>query len=364
MSAISRFQAASILPSRRKAASFIKRAAHLQRMATAGLSMPTPPEPCSAMEPVLSSSSGLPMLLPMATRFTASSAAAARTTTARVPHPFSHPAWMDKPKLSPWPSWTPMFPIESIRYIETHGTGTPVGDPIEFDALRRVFERKTDKKQFCYIGSLKGNIGHPTNAAGVAGLIKAALVLYHEEIPATLHFKTPNPKIELAGSPFMVADKLIPFPRSAEVRRAGVSSFGFGGTNVHVILEEAPLPKASSQSRPRQLLLLSAKTPAALKAYSRNLQDFLVSAGSGVLRGYCLYTSSWPQANGASAIRSRRRSLQGSQPACATQSAALRLEALRAQESRRCLPLRRPRYTIRQHGPEFLPRRASFSGDR
>jgi len=166
-------------------------------------------------------------------------------------------------------------PVETIRYIEAHGTGTPVGDPIEFEALRKVFESKTRKKQFCYIGSIKGNIGHPTNAAGVAGLIKAALVLHHEQIPPTLHFKTPNPKIEFAGSPFLIADKLIPFPRGEEVRRTAVSSFGFGGTNVHAILEEAPAPKGTSASRPLQLLPISAKSPAALDAYSRALSEHL-----------------------------------------------------------------------------------------
>jgi len=169
-------------------------------------------------------------------------------------------------------------PVESICYIEAHGTGTPVGDPIELEALRKVFARKTEKKQFCYIGSIKGNIGHPTNAAGVAGLIKAALVLHKEEIPPTLHFKTPNPSFDFASSPFMVADKLTPFPRGREARRAAVSSFGFGGTNVHVILEEAPVTKATSASRPRQLLVLSAKSQAALDAYSRALQDHLASA--------------------------------------------------------------------------------------
>jgi amino acid adenylation domain-containing protein len=169
-------------------------------------------------------------------------------------------------------------PVESIGYIEAHGTGTPVGDPIELEALRKVFEHKTEKKQFCYIGSIKGNIGHPTNAAGVAGLIKTALVLHKGEIPPTLHFKTPNPSFDFASSPFRVADKLIPFPRGREARRAAVSSFGFGGTNVHVILEEAPVPKATSPSRPRQLLVLSAKSQTALDAYSRALQDSLASA--------------------------------------------------------------------------------------
>ena len=178
-------------------------------------------------------------------------------------------------------------PVETIRYIEAHGTGTPVGDPIEFEALRKVFESKTAKKQFCYIGSIKGNIGHPTNAAGVAGLIKAALVLHREQIPPTLHFKTPNPKIDFASSPFIMADKLIPFPRGEEVRRTAVSSFGFGGTNVHAILEEAPAPdrdpKIASASRPMQLLPLSAKSPAALDAYSRSLAEHLASAAPEAL---------------------------------------------------------------------------------
>ena len=168
-------------------------------------------------------------------------------------------------------------PVESIGYIEAHGTGTPVGDPIEFEALRKVFESKTSKKQFCYLGSIKGNIGHPTNAAGVAGLIKAALVLDREQIPPTMHFKTPNPKIDFGSSPFLIADKLIPFPRREQVRRTAVSSFGFGGTNVHVILEEAPLAKEKRPSRPLQLLPLSAKTPAALDAYSRTLAEHLAS---------------------------------------------------------------------------------------
>jgi len=176
-------------------------------------------------------------------------------------------------------------PVETIRYIEAHGTGTPVGDPIEFEALRKVFESKTAKKQFCYIGSIKGNIGHPTNAAGVAGLIKAALVLHHEQIPPTLHFKKANPKIEFAGSPFIMADKLIPFARGEEVRRTAASSFGFGGTNVHVILEEAPAPdpKRISASRPMQLLPLSAKSPAALDTYSRALAEHLASAAPEAL---------------------------------------------------------------------------------
>jgi len=169
-------------------------------------------------------------------------------------------------------------PVETIRYIEAHGTGTPVGDPIEFEALSKVFQSKTDKKQYCYVGSLKGNIGHPTNAAGVAGLIKAAMVLHNEQIPATLHFKKPNPKIDLKNSPFLIADRLIPFPRSEEPRRAAVSAFGFGGTNVHTILEEAPLKMPGSATRPVQLLLLSARTSTALDTYAVSLAADLENA--------------------------------------------------------------------------------------
>ena len=165
--------------------------------------------------------------------------------------------------------------IETIGYIEAHGTGTPVGDPIEISALNSVFEKKTQKKQFCYIGSIKGNIGHPTNAAGVAGLIKAAMVLDREQIPATLHFRKPNPRIDFENSPFVVANKLVPFPRSESPRHTAVSSFGFGGTNVHMILEEAPLPRTGAVSRRQQLLVVSARTLEALEASGDSLASHL-----------------------------------------------------------------------------------------
>lgn len=168
--------------------------------------------------------------------------------------------------------------IENIGYIEAHGTGTPVGDPIEVQALSIVFQRKTQKKQFCAIGSIKGNIGHPTNAAGVAGFIKAALVLDREQIPATLHYITPNPRIDFARSPFRVADRLIAFPRTDQPRYTAVSSFGFGGTNVHIILGEAPARTVARDARPMQLLPVSARTPAALDALSASLSQHFQSA--------------------------------------------------------------------------------------
>lgn len=164
---------------------------------------------------------------------------------------------------------------DQITYIEAHGTGTPLGDPIEIEALTKIFRAQTDKKQYCLIGSIKGNIGHPTIASGVAGLIKAALCLYHEKIPATLHYKAPNAKIDFENSPFKVVDQLTPWPRSGQRRIAGVSSFGFGGTNVHTILEESPAPRPSGVSRPQQLLLVSAKTSGALERTVQHLKTYL-----------------------------------------------------------------------------------------
>lgn len=174
------------------------------------------------------------------------------------------------------------IPVETIGYVEAHGTGTPLGDPIEVEALSKVFGERTDKKQFCYIGSIKGHIGHPTNAAGVAGLIKSALVLHKEMIPPTHHYKKPNPKIDFATSPFKVVDKLVPFPRNEMPRRAAVSSFGFGGTNVHAILEEAPLPAPTSPSRPLQLIAVSAKTESALASYGSRLAAYFADSDASL----------------------------------------------------------------------------------
>lgn len=167
------------------------------------------------------------------------------------------------------------FHPETISYIETHGTATPLGDPIEIEALTQAFRMHTNAKQFCAIGSLKSNVGHLVAAAGVAGLIKTALSLYHQQIPPSLNFETPNPKIDFANSPFYVNTKLTPWPKKETPRRAGVSSFGVGGTNAHLVLEEAPSIPPSSLSRPSQLLLLSAKTSAALETATTNLQQHL-----------------------------------------------------------------------------------------
>ncbi len=164
-------------------------------------------------------------------------------------------------------------PVETIGYIEAHGTGTPVGDPIEIEALSRVFNEKTEKRGFCRIGSIKGNIGHPTNAAGVAGLIKAALVLHKEIIPPTLNYSKPNPKIDFDGGCFRPVPSSIPFPRGDTPRRTAVSSFGFGGTNAHAVLEEAPPGAEGETRRPMHLIPVSARTESALARYGAELAE-------------------------------------------------------------------------------------------
>ncbi|HEY7419610.1 MAG TPA: polyketide synthase, partial [Ktedonobacteraceae bacterium] len=129
---------------------------------------------------------------------------------------------------------------DSLSYIEAHGTATPLGDPIEVLALNRAFRRQTTRSGFCALGSVKTNIGHVDVAAGVAGLIKTLLALKYRQIPPSLHFHVANPHIDFAQSPFYVNTQLIDWPVGPTPRRAGVSSFGIGGTNAHVILEEAP----------------------------------------------------------------------------------------------------------------------------
>lgn len=172
---------------------------------------------------------------------------------------------------------------EHIGYVEAHGTGTPLGDPIEIEALTKAYRAKTRKKRYCAIGSVKTNIGHLGSAAGVAGFIKAVQALKHRQLPPSLHFERPNPEIDFAGSPFFVNTGLKDWPSAGAPRRAAVSSFGVGGTNAHVILEEAPPVPASGASRPQQLLTLSAKTPTALAALSRRLAERLESEPSANL---------------------------------------------------------------------------------
>ncbi|HEV7785992.1 MAG TPA: type I polyketide synthase, partial [Thermoanaerobaculia bacterium] len=162
---------------------------------------------------------------------------------------------------------------ETITYVETHGTGTPLGDPVEVSALSRAFRMSTDRAGYCAIGSLKTNIGHLNTAAGIAGLIKTILALEHRAIPPSLHFEQPNPRIPFAGSPFFVNARLAGWPAGGTPRRAGVSSFGIGGTNAHVVLEEAAAAAPSDAGRTWHLLVLSARTDSALRTAAENLAD-------------------------------------------------------------------------------------------
>ena len=165
----------------------------------------------------------------------------------------------------------------SIGYVEAHGTATPLGDPIEVEALTRAYREVTPDIGFCGIGSVKSNVGHLVIAAGATGLIKAALALHGEQIPPTLHFQKPNPAIDFAKSPFAVIDRLKPWPRSNAPRRAGVSSFGVGGTNAHAIIEEAPSQRSGTADRRTQLIALSARTKGALDTGVQRLASHLRS---------------------------------------------------------------------------------------
>jgi phthiocerol/phenolphthiocerol synthesis type-I polyketide synthase E len=159
----------------------------------------------------------------------------------------------------------------TVGYVETHGTGTPLGDPIELDGLRQAFGVSTETRPGpCYIGSVKSNIGHLESAAGMAGLLKTILCLKHRAIPATLHYTSPNPELHLDQGPFKVRNEYGPW-ESDGLRRAGVSSFGVGGTNAHMVLEEVPAEAPAPAADGPQVLLLSARTPESLKQSRSNL---------------------------------------------------------------------------------------------
>ena len=164
-------------------------------------------------------------------------------------------------------------PADSITYIEAHGTGTPVGDPIEVAALTRAFRQSTEAQYFCSLGTAKSNVGHLDVAAGATGLIKAVMQLQHRQIPGLLHYQAPNPELHLEGSPFFIDRKLRKWDGEGYPLRAGVSAFGVGGTNAHVIVEEAPAIAPSTPGRETQLLVWSAKTPASLAKIGAALGD-------------------------------------------------------------------------------------------
>ena len=160
---------------------------------------------------------------------------------------------------------------QSIGYVEAHGTGTDLGDPIEVAALNDAFGACAGRPNSCALGSLKTNIGHLDAAAGVASLIKTVLMLQHREIPASLHFETPNPKIDFSAGPFFVPTALQQWASNGAPRRAGVSSFGMGGTNAHAVIEEAPAPLAPGRTRAHKLLVVSAVSDSALDSATGNL---------------------------------------------------------------------------------------------
>ncbi|KAA8607601.1 type I polyketide synthase [Salipiger aestuarii] len=165
---------------------------------------------------------------------------------------------------------------DTVDYVECHGTGTYLGDPIEVAALTQAFRETSDATAHCRIGSVKTNIGHLDTAAGVAGLIKASLALHHREMPPSLGYEAPNPSIDFDGSPFVVNDALTAWPKTAHPRRAGVNALGVGGTNAHVVLQESPAPAPSDASDwPFQILTLSARTQGALDDGAKRLAAHL-----------------------------------------------------------------------------------------
>ena len=163
---------------------------------------------------------------------------------------------------------------DSISYVEGHGSGTPIGDPIEIKALSKAFRSSTQRSGYCAIGSVKTNIGHLDAAAGIAGIIKTVLALKHRQLPPTLHFKKANAEIDFAKTPFFVNTRLLDWPSNGP-RRAGVMATGMGGTNAHIVLEEAPEPAATASAAGPHILVLSAKTETALEHATDQLREFL-----------------------------------------------------------------------------------------
>ena len=183
-------------------------------------------------------------------------------------------------------------PPDSVGYVECHAAGTPVGDPLEIQALTRAFGAAHSRPGSCAVGSVKGNIGHPEQTAGLAALIKTALALEHRQLPPSLNFVAPNPNIDFAHSPFFVNATLKDWRSDRHPRRAGVNSLGIGGTNAFAILEEAPerTPAPADEARPVSLFTLSARTEAALGAYVDRFRAFLRESRDANLADVC-YTS-------------------------------------------------------------------------
>ena len=178
---------------------------------------------------------------------------------------------------------------DTIDYIEAHGTGTLLGDPIEVQGLSNAFARFTEKKQFCGIGSVKTNIGHLVAASGCASLLKVILAMRHKTLPPSVNFEEPNPHISFVDSPLYIVDRPMLWKKNGHPRRAGISSFGFSGTNVHMVVEEYEAP-ASTPSQTKELFLLSARTEESLKELLERYCHFLPGHTELSLREVC-YTA-------------------------------------------------------------------------
>ncbi len=207
----------------------------------------------------------------------------------------------------------------TITYIEAHGTGTPLGDPIEIAALTEAFRASTDRERFCAVGTAKGNVGHLDSAAGVTGVIKTVLQLRHRTVPGLAHFQSPNLNIDLTASPFLFNGHTTPWQSNAPLR-AGVSAFGVGGVNAHLVLEEAPVRIAKPTHRPQEVLCVSARTEAAAHIAAQNLADYLCDQASIELAdvAYTLATGRavhpFRIAVSASNSAEAERSLRGARP--------------------------------------------------
>ncbi|RBQ14667.1 type I polyketide synthase [Spongiactinospora rosea] len=164
---------------------------------------------------------------------------------------------------------------DEIGYVEAHGTGSVLGDPVEVAGLTKAFRQSTDRTGYCRIGSVKANIGHADAAAGIVGLIKTVLCVEHGVLPASLNFSEPNPQIDFASSPFVVNDRTVPWESGGRARIAATNVIAFGGTNAHAVVAEAPAALPTTPGRPDHLLVLSARTRPALQNAARRLADHL-----------------------------------------------------------------------------------------
>lgn len=197
---------------------------------------------------------------------------------------------------------------DSVSYVESHGTGTVIGDPIEHSALTAAYREHTDQRGYCVLGTLKPNVGHMDAAAGIGGIIKMTLAMYHQRIPPSINFHTPNPRIDFAASPFFINTELRDWDCGDSPRRGGVSAFGVGGTNAHVVMEEF----IDDLSRPAHgehvVLPLSAKNEAALVQVESRLADHLESDASADLRdvGFTLQCGREPYAWRSAVVASTR----------------------------------------------------------